>query len=305
MYAPPVGDDLVHLEADERYDGERDGRDSAGQAPDVGREHLALERGQQRPEPYAVDDGERSDGRERYPGTQRFEPDPPLVVVQPGDQLERTAPEAREQQQWPAAQLVHQVTGDERGAEYQHAQQHGELVRGQRLVRIGVSECGRRVRQHGGHAGQYVGRGHDLDDEERLPAAPGPEQVTHRPLVSEIVPGLGLDAHQLADHHVRFRVTVQPRHRFVRLLVVVPEHVVVRRFWYPQARAQECARHQQRVVRESVVRHKRPDAVHVQYAGVKHAVEERAERAADTVAGNLADVDWRHRGDDADARALQ
>jgi len=68
VYAPLVGDDLVHFEADERYDGERDGRDSAGQTADIGREHLALERGQQRPEPYAVDDGERSDGRERYPG---------------------------------------------------------------------------------------------------------------------------------------------------------------------------------------------------------------------------------------------
>jgi len=103
VYAPLVGDDLVHLETDERYDGERDGRDGAGQAADVGREHLALERGQQRPESYAVDDSERSDGRERYPGTQRLEPDPPLVVVQPGDQLERTATETREQQQRPAA----------------------------------------------------------------------------------------------------------------------------------------------------------------------------------------------------------
>jgi len=81
VYAPLVGDDLVHLEADERYDGERDGCDSAGEATDVRREHLALERGQQRPEPYAVDDGKRSDGRERYPGAQRLKPDPPLVVV--------------------------------------------------------------------------------------------------------------------------------------------------------------------------------------------------------------------------------
>lgn len=107
VYTPLVGDDLVHLEADERYDGERDGRDGAGQAADVGREHLTLKRGQQRPEPDAVDDGERTDGREWYPGTQRLEPDPPPVVVQPGDQLEGAAPETREQQQRPAAQLVH------------------------------------------------------------------------------------------------------------------------------------------------------------------------------------------------------
>lgn len=307
VYAPLVGDDLVHLEADERYDGERDGRDGAGQAADVRREHLALERGQQRPEPYAVDDGERSDGGEWYPGAQRLEAHPPLVVVQPGDQLESAAPEAREEQQRPAAELVHQVTGDERGAEYQHAQQHGELVRGQRLVGVGVRERGTGVRQHGGHAGQHVGRGDDLHDQERLAAAPGPEQVAHRALVPEVVPGLGLDTHQLTDHDVRFggRVTVQPRHRLVRLLVVVPEHVVVRRFGYPQARAQERARHQQRIVRERVVRHQRPDAVHVQYAGVQHAVEERAKRAAYTVTGYLADVDGRHSSYDADARALQ
>lgn len=307
VHAAVDGQHGVHLERQERDDGQRDGVDGVGYGSGVRREQLAVDGRQQRAQAQRVRDGQAADGQHAQPTVigDVVAGAPVQVEVREDGRVEDEARGARDDHERPAADAVGQHGGRQRG-EQDGAREHQRQPVGVH-VHVHLGERDGRVRYERRDAGHDAEHGQALDDDQRLEAHPVGEQLGERRVPHlftyavhhgvHLVVHLGRAAAVAAAAATAATAVVdaaQPQHGALGVRQPVVHDVKVRRFRDEREQHAEQHRAGHGGVRKPPVVEEHAGRVHEQYAHVHHDLEHGAQRAARLGPGDLARVHGQH-----------